>query len=119
MIEKRSFPRLPRDWEIEGQASESTLAQPILIKGEIRDLSGAGFSFRSGLACSPKALVHFTIKPTDRLRPMVGVARVAWTRKQDGFYDSGAQFVWVRWQDSEVQSTIAQYVVDEMRERPQ
>jgi len=118
MIEKRLFPRLPRDWEIECQVSESKSVQPILIKGGICDLGGGGFSFRSELACPPEALLQFAIKPTGRFKPIVGVARVAWTRGQEGFYDSGVQFVWVGWQDLDAQTAIAQYVLDEMHDGP-
>lgn len=118
MIEKRSFPRLPRDWEIEYQVSKSKSVQPILIKGGIRDLGGGGFSFRSELACPSEALFQFAIKPTDRFKPMVGVARIAWTRGQEGFYESGAQFVWVSWKGMDAQTAIAHYVLDKMFKRP-
>jgi len=118
MIEKRSFPRLPRNWEIEYQISNSTTAQPTLVKGGINDLSGGGFSFRSESAFPAGALFQFLIKPKYSLKPMVGVARIAWSRGQEGFYESGAQFVWVSWKDMDAQTAIAQYVLDHQSAKP-
>ena len=114
MIEKRSFPRLPRDWEIEYRVSKSKSVQPILIKGGMRDLGAGGFSFRSELACPPEALIQFTIKPTDYFKPIIGVARTSWTRGQEGFYESGAQFVWISWKGLDARTAIARYVLDKM-----
>ena len=118
MIEKRTFPRLPRDWEIECRVSKSNLVQPILIKGGMRDLSGGGFSFRSELACPPQALIQFTIKPTDHFKPMIGVARASWTRGQEGLYESGAQFVWVSWKGMDARTAIVRYVLEKMNKLP-
>ena len=118
MIEKRAFPRLPRDWEIECQISKSPTSQPVLIKGEIRDLSTGGFSFRSESACPPGALLQFAINPTDDFKPMVGVARMAWTRGQEGGYECGAKFVWVDWRGVDPQTTIGQYVLDNISKKP-
>lgn len=118
MIEKRSFPRLGRDWEIEYQVSAPKAVQSIPIKGGIRDLGAGGFSFRSELASPPGALLQFAIQPTDHFKPMVGVARIAWTRGQEGSYESGAQFVWVGWKDMDAQTAIAHYVLDKGSKRP-
>lgn len=118
MIEKRSFPRLRRDWELEFQVSESKSVQPVSLKGGIRDFGAGGFSFRSESASPPDALLQFDIRPTDRFKPMVGVARVAWTRGQEGSYESGAQFVWVGWKDMDALTAIAQYVRDMGSKQP-
>jgi hypothetical protein len=118
MIEKRSFPRLPRDWEIEFQMPKPELEQPILTKGGIGDLGAGGFSFKSASACPPAALFQFAIQPTDNFKPMVGVAKVAWSRGQEGCYESGAQFVWVRWRGMDAQTVIAHYVLENMFKRP-
>ena len=114
MGEKRSFSRLARDWEIEYLMSETEASQPILFKSGICDLSMGGFSFRSESALPPKALLQFAINPPDSLKPMVGVARIAWTRDQDGIYESGAQFVWVSWKGADPQTAIGQYVADNL-----
>jgi len=118
MIEKRSFPRLRRDWEIEYQVSESKSVQTVPIKGGIRDLGAGGFSFRSESASPPNALLQFAILPTDLFKPIVGVARIAWTRGQKGSYESGAQFVWVGWKDMDALTSIAQYVRDMGSKQP-
>jgi hypothetical protein len=118
MIDKRTFPRLSRDWDIEYQMSNAESIQPIQIKGGIRDLSGGGFSFKSESVCPPATLLQFTIMPTDSFNPVVGVARIAWTRAREGFYENGAQFVWVRWKAMETQTAIANYVLDNMSKRP-
>jgi hypothetical protein len=118
MVEKRSFARLLLDWEIEFQMSKSESAQPIPIKGGIRDISAGGFSFRSESAYLPEALFKFAIKPKDSLKPMVGVARIAWIRGQEGSYESGARFVWLSWKDMDPQTAIAQFVLDLMVKRP-
>jgi hypothetical protein len=118
MLEKRSFARLARDWEIEFQVSKPESEQPNLTKGGIRDLSAGGFSFKSASNGPPETLFQFAIKPTDNFRPMVGVARVAWARGQAGSYECGAQFVWVRWVGMDAQTAIGQYVSDKMSERP-
>jgi hypothetical protein len=118
MNDKRAFPRLYRDWGIEFQMSESKSVQTVPIKGGIRDLSAGGFSFRSELASPPDALLHFAIQPTDRFKPIVGVARIAWTRGQEGAYESGAQFVWVGWKDMDALTAIAQYVRDMGSKQP-
>lgn len=118
MIEKRSFPRLRRDWKIEYRVSESESVQPIAIKGGIRDFGAGGFSFRSESASPPGALLQFDIHPTDSFKPMIGVARLAWTRGKQGSYESGAQFVWVGWKDMDAQTAIAQYVLDMMSKKP-
>ncbi|MGD0782803.1 MAG: PilZ domain-containing protein [Candidatus Aminicenantales bacterium] len=118
MNEKRSYPRLSREWEIEFQMPVSKSSQPILFKSGIRDLGMGGFSFRSGFACPPEALFHFVLTPKDSLKPMVGVAQIAWTRGQEGVYDSGAHFVWVSWEGMDPQTAIGQYVVDHISKKP-
>ena len=118
MIENRSFPRLPRDWEIEYHMSKSESVEPILIKGGMRDIGGGGFSFRTEIACQPEDLFQFAIKPTDDFKPLIGVARITWTRGQEGFYENGAQFVWVNWKGMDAQTAIAHYVLDNMFKRP-
>lgn len=118
MIEKRSFPRLVRDWEIDYMMPESETSLPILIKSSICDLSMGGFSFRSESALPPETLLHFAINPMDSLKPMFGVARIAWTRGQEGFYESGAHFVWVNWKGTGPQTAIGQYVVDNLSKTP-
>ncbi len=118
MIEKRSYPRLAREWGIECLMSTSEFSEPIHIKGGIRDLSMGGFSFKSETACPPEALFHFTIFPTDTFKPMVGVAQIAWTRAREGFQESGAHFVWIGWQGVEPQTAIGQYVVDHLSKNP-
>jgi hypothetical protein len=52
------------------------------------------------------------------LKPIVGVARITWTRDQKGFYESGARFVWVSWKGIDAQTAIAQYVLDSMAKKP-
>jgi len=118
MSDKRSFPRLVRDWEIEYFASNSESVQSTPIKGGIRDLSAGGFSFRSESACPPGALLQFAINPTDSFKPMVGVARIAWIRGLKGCYESGARFIWIKWKDQDPQSAIAQYILDNMSLTP-
>ena len=119
MIEKRSFPRLRRKWEIEYQVPESMSVQPVPIKGGIRDLGAGGFSFTSESASPPGSLLRFTIQPTDSFKPMIGVARLAWTRGEEGSFESGAHFIWVGWKDIlDAQSAIAQYVHDMGPKRP-
>jgi hypothetical protein len=117
MREQRTFPRLDRDWEIEYQELKLESSHPILIKSEISDFGAGGFSFRSGSAFPSKGLFQFAIKPTDDFKPMVGVARIAWTRGQEGFYESGAQFVWVNWKGMDVQTAIANYVLDNISQK--
>jgi hypothetical protein len=118
MSDKRSFPRLAQDWEIEWSLSKSESLQPVLIKSVIRDLSMGGFRFKSESACPPKSLLHFAINPKESLKPMVGVARIAWTRDQNGIYENGAQFIWVSWKGMDPQTAIGQYVVDHISEKP-
>jgi hypothetical protein len=112
MIEKRSFPRLPRDWEIEYQISKTGPVESNPIKGDIRDLGEGGFSFSSDSVCPPEVLIQFAIKPTDSFKPIVGVARIVWARGQESFYENGAQFVWVSWKGQDAQAAIAHYVVE-------
>jgi hypothetical protein len=118
MIEKRSFPRLPLNWEIEYQITKPASSRPILVKGGINDLGGGGFSFRSEAAYPAGALFQFAIKPAADLKPMVGVARVAWVRGLEGSYESGARFVWVNWKDMDAQTAVAQYVLDHQSTKP-
>jgi hypothetical protein len=118
MTEKRRFPRLSRNWGIECQVSKSPDSQPVLVKGEIRDLSMYGFSFKSHWACEPDAVLHFEINPTDDFQPMVGVAQISWTRGQAGGYESGAKFVWVNWKGVEPQIALGQYINDNLSKRP-
>lgn len=118
MTDKRSFPRLSRDWDIEYQMSDSESVQPILVKSGIRDFSGGGFSFRSESACPLKVLFKFSIKGKGGFMPVVGVARIAWARGHEGLYENGAQFVWVKLKDMDAQTAIAQYVLDHMFNGP-
>jgi len=106
MIERRAFPRLARDWEIEFQMSKPESDQSNLLNGGLHDLGAGGFSFDSATACPPETLFQFAIKPKDNFKPMVGVARVAWTRGREGFHENGAQFIWVRWIGMDPQTMV-------------
>jgi hypothetical protein len=114
MNEKRMFPRLSRNWGVECQMSKSLDAQPVLVKGEIRDLSMGGFSFKSNWVSASDAFFPFAINPTDDFKPMVGVAQISWTRGIEGGCESGAKFVWVDWKGIEPQIALGQYIADNL-----
>jgi len=118
MIEKRTFPRLPRDWEINLQIADSPETQPVLIKGGMSDVSMGGFSFKSEWAGQAGTLIPFAINPKDDFRPMVGVARIAWARGQAGSCECGATFVWVDWTGIDPQAAIGEYILDQMTKKP-
>jgi hypothetical protein len=117
MIEKRAFPRLSRDWEIDYQIYESQSSQPIRVKGEFRDLSRGGFCFRTEWSCPPGSFFPFAITPKDDFKPLIGVARIAWTRDMDSCFECGAAFAWVNWRDIDPQTAIGEYIVDQLAKK--
>jgi hypothetical protein len=108
------FPRLSRNWGIECQMAKSPDSQPVLVKGEIRDLSMGGFSFMSNWVCNAETFFPFAINPTEDFKPMVGVAQISWTRESEGMYESGAKFVWVDWKGVDPQIALGQYIADNL-----
>jgi hypothetical protein len=118
MSEKRLFPRLSRDWDIDFQMTLSNKSGKALKRGSLCDLGGGGFCFRSDAPCSPGSFFHFVIRPADSLKPMTGVALTAWTRSREDAFEIGARFVWVNWKGMDTQTAIAQYVSDSLSQKP-
>lgn len=114
MTEKRQFLRLPREWEVEYQIPAAGFPAPLSSKGVLRDLGAGGFRFSNASDCPANALIQFAIKPNSSLKPMVGVARIAWTRERQGKREYGAQFIWVIWKGEDAQKAIDQYVFDHL-----
>jgi len=114
MRNKRIFPRLKRDWDIEFQIFKNDRAEPALNTSGFLDIGGGGFCFKSDSPLDVETLIQFAIKIKEDLKPIIGVAKTVWSQAFGGSFKNGANFVWVSWKGVAAQSAIAEYVKDRL-----
>ena len=110
MRNKRVFPRLKRDWDVEYQIFKNDLAEPALNMSALFDVGGGGFCFKSDSPLGAESLIQFAIKSKEDLKPIIGVAKTVWSQAFGGSFKNGANFIWVSWKGVAAQSAIAAYV---------
>jgi hypothetical protein len=115
MKNKRDFPRLKRDWDIEYQISNNDLTKKAPNMSGIIDVGAGGFCFKSDSPLSAETPIQFALKLKDDLTPIIGVAKTVWSQAFGGSFKNGVSFVWVNWKGRPAQSAIAEYVTAELK----
>ncbi len=117
MRNKRVFPRLKRDWEIEYQIFKNDRTEPALNTSRLLDVGGGGFCFKSDSPMGVETSIQFAIKMKEDIKPIIGVVKTIWSQALNGSFKNGVNFVWVNWKGVAAQYAIAEYVKDHLADK--
>lgn len=118
MKDKRAFPRLKMDCDIEYQIYKQEQLKPALDTQGLLDLGGGGFSFKTGSLLGANALIQFAIRLKEDRNPIIGVAKTVWSQAFENSFKNGMNFVWVSWKGKAAQNMIAEYVEVHLGDKP-
>jgi hypothetical protein len=118
MRDKRVFPRLQRKWVIEYKIFGNAKAESTVIISGIIDVGGGGFCLESDSPLPIETLIQFAIKPKDDPKPIIGVAKIVWSRVFNDSFKNGVNFVWANWKGVASNSLMADYVKYNLFGRP-
>jgi len=106
--ERRKFPRLNSQWQINFRVIGSDQFQNELICQYTTNISRGGICFTSDEGIEPNAMIALTLSSGGASSELLALAKVIRCQRTRRWYEIGAEFWWVGWSNDS--APIASYL---------
>ena len=112
MVKRRKFPRLKEGWALEYRVLDAAQFAKDSVSSLAVNISGGGVCLESKEEIEPGTMLALDLHSPAFDSPILALARVVWCKKRlfSDVYETGAEFWWVGWRDSDAQAEIASYI---------
>ena len=112
----RQYPRVSADCKVDYEVVQQE-GRGEMETGFAVNISGGGLCFTSQEQLPMGAMVALKVRMPQMPSPIVALARVMWTRPQQGsgLFENGVEFWWLGWGDSSAQDAMLDYVNEKLQ----
>lgn len=112
MLDKRKFPRLDEEWNLEYRTITSEEFETTPISSLSVNISGGGICFYAEEEIPKETMLALELKSTAFSSSIIALAKTVWCnkKKMKKRYEVGAEFWWIGWKNNDAQRELAEYI---------